>query len=155
MLMMRPNLRRFMPGTTARMAWNAADRLIAMIASHFSTGNVSIASTCWMPALLTRTSTLPNASSASATILAMSAGLLMSAAENSTLTPKSSSIAARAFSIAAARLRDRGGVAEAVEHPVHANIGEDGGDAQSDAAGRAGDDGGEAGKIHVRGSVLR
>ena len=36
--MMRPHLRAFMPGTAARMAWNAADRLIAMIASHFSIG---------------------------------------------------------------------------------------------------------------------
>ena len=31
-----------------------------MIACHLSTGNSSIGATCWMPALLTRTSTAPN-----------------------------------------------------------------------------------------------
>ena len=36
--MMRPHLRAFMPGTAARIAWKAADRLIAMILSHFSGG---------------------------------------------------------------------------------------------------------------------
>ena len=38
--MMRPQPRAFMPGTAARMAWNADDRLMAMIASHFSGGKV-------------------------------------------------------------------------------------------------------------------
>src|SRR5919199_1914593 len=52
--MMRPHLRRFMPGTAARMAWNAADRLIARIWSHFSGGKSSTGATYWMPALLTR-----------------------------------------------------------------------------------------------------
>jgi hypothetical protein len=50
-------LRFFMPGTAARMPWNAADRLMAMIASHFSIGKSSIGETNWMPALLTRMST--------------------------------------------------------------------------------------------------
>src|SRR5271154_5257290 len=63
-LMMRPHLRAFMPGTAARIAWNAAERLIAMMASHFSIGNSSIGATCWMPALLTRMSTLPKVSCA-------------------------------------------------------------------------------------------
>ena len=79
--MMRPHLRAFMPGTTARVAWNAELILIAMMASHFSGGNVSTASTCWMPALLTRMSTVPNAAIASVIILVMSAGLDMSAPE--------------------------------------------------------------------------
>ncbi len=57
--MIRPQFFAFMPGTAARMVWNAADRLIAMIASHFSGGNSSIGATCWMPALLTRMSTAP------------------------------------------------------------------------------------------------
>ena len=34
-LMMRPHLRAFMPGTAARMAWKAADRLMAMICVPF------------------------------------------------------------------------------------------------------------------------
>ena len=42
------------------MVWNADERLIAMIWSHFSTGNSSIGATCWMPALLTSTSREPN-----------------------------------------------------------------------------------------------
>lgn len=40
--MIRPQPRFFMPGTAAWMAWNAADRLIAMIASHLSGGNSSM-----------------------------------------------------------------------------------------------------------------
>ena len=34
--MMRPHPRSFMPGTAARMVWNADERLMAMTASHFS-----------------------------------------------------------------------------------------------------------------------
>src|SRR5579862_5347724 len=79
--MMRPHLRFFMPGTAARIAWNAADRLMAMIWSHFSIGKSSIGETNWMPALLTSTSTEPSDCSAVAIIAAISAGLVMSAAE--------------------------------------------------------------------------
>jgi hypothetical protein len=35
MLTMRPKRRAFMPGTTALIRWNADDRLMATIASHF------------------------------------------------------------------------------------------------------------------------
>src|SRR6202000_2168417 len=59
-LMMRPQPRFFMPGTAARMPWKADDRLMAMIASHFSIGNSSIGETNWMPALLTRMSAEPS-----------------------------------------------------------------------------------------------
>jgi hypothetical protein len=34
--------RAFMPGTAAAIAWNAAERLMAMIISQFSRGNFSI-----------------------------------------------------------------------------------------------------------------
>src|SRR6516162_9076857 len=80
-LMIRPHFRAFMPGTAARHAWNADERLMAMIWSHFSIGKFSIGSTCWMPALLTRTSTEPKLFSAVLIISAISAGLVMSAAE--------------------------------------------------------------------------
>ena len=73
--MMRPHLRAFMPGTAARIAWKADDRLMAMIGSHFSTGNSSIGETSWMPALLTRMSTLPKVFSARRTIAAISSRL--------------------------------------------------------------------------------
>ena len=79
--MMRPQPRFFMPGTAARMPWNADDRLMAMIASHFSIGNSSIGETNWMPALLTRMSTEPKVFSPSAIMSAISAGLVMSAGE--------------------------------------------------------------------------
>src|SRR6202167_365102 len=79
--MMRPHLRVFMPGTAARMAWNAADRLIAMIWSHFSIGKSSIGETNWMPALLTRISSEPKRCWAVCTMAAISAGLVMSAGE--------------------------------------------------------------------------
>src|ERR1700681_1554523 len=79
--MMRPHLRAFMPGTAARVAWNAADRLMAMIWSHFSIGKSSIGETNWMPALLTRISTEPKLFSPVAIMSDISAGLVMSAEE--------------------------------------------------------------------------
>src|ERR1035438_311457 len=72
-----------------------------MMASHFSIGNSSIGATNWMPALLTRTSTEPKVFSPSATISAISAGLVMSAGECTALTLKSVSIAERSFSMSA------------------------------------------------------
>jgi hypothetical protein len=80
-LMMRPHLRAFMPGTAVRMLWKAAVRLMPMMASHFSIGNSSIGDTNWMPALLTRMSTLPKVFSAVLIMSAISAGLVMSAPE--------------------------------------------------------------------------
>src|ERR1700692_158630 len=97
--MMRPQPRFFMPGMAARMAWNADDRLIAMIASHFSIGNSSIGDTNWIPALLTRISTEPKVFSPSATISAISAGLVMSAGEWTALTLESDSMGGGSFSI--------------------------------------------------------
>src|SRR6202023_3681080 len=99
--MMRPQPRFFMTGMAARMPWNADDRLIAMIISHFSGGNSSIGETNWMPALLTRISTEPKVFSPSAIISAISAGLVMSAGEWIALTLKSVSIAERSFSMSA------------------------------------------------------
>src|SRR3972149_6060908 len=75
MLTMRPHWRAFMPGTAARMVWNEDDRLMAMTASHFSTGKSSILATCWMPALLTSTSSAPNSFSVARIMSAISAGL--------------------------------------------------------------------------------
>src|SRR5215467_2387789 len=79
--MMRPHLRAFMPGTAARVAWNADERLMAMIWSHFSMGNSSIGATCWTPALLTRMSTEPSVAAAVLIMAAISSGLVMSAGE--------------------------------------------------------------------------
>src|SRR5271165_3974545 len=59
-LTMRPHFCAFMPGTAARIVWKAEERLMARIASHFSGGNSSIGETNWMPALLTRMSTVPS-----------------------------------------------------------------------------------------------
>jgi len=99
--MMRPQLRAFIAGRASRMVWKAAERFSAITASQRSDGNASNGATCWMPALLTRMSTLPwaahwliNAS--------MSAGRVRSPPSNSTLTPNSSVSPARRRSIAAA-----------------------------------------------------
>ena len=43
--MMRPQPRAFMPGRAARVVWKADERLIAMIASHFSGGKSSTGET--------------------------------------------------------------------------------------------------------------
>ena len=68
-------------GMAARVAWKAEDRLMAMIWSHFSGGKSSTGETNWMPALLTRMSTLPSLAMASVTMASVSAPLLMSAPE--------------------------------------------------------------------------
>ena len=59
MFRMRPQLAARMAGSASRVVWKAELRLMAMIASHFSTGKSSMLATCWMPALLTRMSTRP------------------------------------------------------------------------------------------------
>ena len=58
--MMRPQFAAFIAGSARREAWKALDRLMAMMASHFSGGKSSTGATCWMPALFTRMSTRPN-----------------------------------------------------------------------------------------------
>ena len=68
-------------GSTSLVAWKAEERLMARIASHFSSGNSSIGATCWMPALFTMMSTAPNASVVWRTICSIALGLLMSAGE--------------------------------------------------------------------------
>ncbi len=79
--MIRPQPRAFIPGTAARMAWKAADMLMAMIWSHFSSGKFSMGSTCWTPALLIRMSTAPKVVSPSLIMPAIWSGLVMSAGE--------------------------------------------------------------------------
>ncbi len=57
--MMRPQPFSRIPGIAARMAWNTAERLIAITASQRSGGKSSILAVYWMPALLTRMSSAP------------------------------------------------------------------------------------------------
>lgn len=80
-LMMRPQSLAFMPGSTALITWNAEDRLMATIASHLSSGISSVGATCWMPALFTMTSTLPNSAAANLAISRTWPGWLISAGE--------------------------------------------------------------------------
>ena len=79
MLMMRPQLRRFISGSTALIAWKLDDRLMAMIASHRSSGNASTGAVCWMPALFTRMSAEPSVATAACTIARTCSGFEMSA----------------------------------------------------------------------------
>ena len=78
--MMRPQLRALMCGSAARMAWNAAERLIAITASHLLDRKLLHRRDVLDAALFTRMSTPPSSRAACATIAAMSAGLDMSAA---------------------------------------------------------------------------
>src|SRR5262249_61388639 len=96
--MMRPHLRAFMPGTAARVARNADERLMAMIWSHFSMGNSSMGATCWMPALLTRMSTELSVVSAVFIIAAILAALGLAAREKNGLSPTSLFISCAFFS---------------------------------------------------------
>ena len=77
--MMRPQLRPFIWGSAARIAWKSAERLMAITASQRSAGNSSTGDVCWMPALFTRMSTVPNSRVANAIMPRISAGLDMSA----------------------------------------------------------------------------
>ncbi|MNE94656.1 hypothetical protein D3C80_1926470 [compost metagenome] len=79
--MMRPQRLAFMPGRTALIRWNAEDRLMATMASHLSSGISSVGATCWMPALFTMTSTLPNSDAANSAISRTWQGWLISAGE--------------------------------------------------------------------------
>ena len=117
--MTRPQPRRFMPGSAARMVWKAELRLMAMIASQRSIGKSSTRATCWMPALLTRMSQAPNSASQARTMSAICAGWLMSAPWYATREP-------------------------AIEHDLRALGGERAGDAQADAAGGPGHESGLA-----------
>ena len=139
--MMRPQPRAFMPGTAARMAWKADERLIAMIASHFSGGNSSTGATCWMPALFTRMSTAPKACSAWRIMPAISSGFVMSAGECSAFTPNSLSIAGASVSISSGAPKPLMTMLAPSWARARA-IGE------ADAARRAGDDGGFGAKGH-------
>src|SRR5215216_4183782 len=75
---------------------------MAITASHRSTGKSSIGAVCWMPALLTRISTLPNSLVAASTMREISAGFAMSAELKLVLTPNSLAICARVLAIAGA-----------------------------------------------------
>jgi hypothetical protein len=79
MLTMRPQLRAFIPGRAAWMAWNTEDRLIASTASQRSGGKLSTGAVCWMPALFTNISAEPSSSTAAFTIARTCSGFDMSA----------------------------------------------------------------------------
>ncbi len=77
--MIRPQPFAVMPGIAACMQWNGADRFSAITASHFSGGNSAMVAVCWMPALLTRMSSLPNAACVRCTRPAAPSGCMRSA----------------------------------------------------------------------------
>jgi len=79
MLTMRPQLRCCIAGSAQRVAWNAADRLIAITASQRSVGKRSTGATCWIPALFTRMSTAAPRPAILANIASISAGFERSA----------------------------------------------------------------------------
>ena len=80
-LMMRPQPRFFIAGTAARMAWKAADRLIAMIASHFVDREFLDRRDVLDAGIVDEDVDRAELFSASATMAAISSGLVMSAAE--------------------------------------------------------------------------
>ena len=72
----------FMPGTAARMAWNADDRLMAMMASHFSIGKFLDRRDVLDAGIVDQDVDASRRSSrASAIMSAISAGLVISAGE--------------------------------------------------------------------------
>ena len=130
--MMRPHLLAIIEGSASRVVWKAEDRLMARIASHFAGGKSCNGATCWMPALLTSTSSLPNLRRVVSIISAIESRLRHVGAG---IVDANAVILGDAF----ARSFDLLRLAEAVQHYVRACAGERAGDAETDAAGRAGD----------------
>ena len=134
--MMRPKPR-FIGSNVARMRWKADDRSIARIASHFAAGNSPIGATCWMPALLTTMSTWPKRADRALRhhvdgVAVRHVGAVIGDVDIVLLGERGA-------------LRfDLGRVAEAVQHDGGAALRQGAGDAEADAAGRAGHDGGPA-----------
>ena len=124
-------------GSTSLVAWKAEERLIARIASHFSSGNSSIGATCWMPALFTMMSTRAEHVDGLADHAFDRLGLAH-------VGRRIDDLGVGALRQLRARLLDLQRLAEAVQHDVGARAREGFGDAEPDAAGRAGDDGGLA-----------
>jgi hypothetical protein len=88
------------------MAWKLEEKLMAMIASHFASGNSSIGATCWMPALFTRMSTLPSAASAARTMPATASPRDRSASEKgASSTPIAAPTSRRARAMSSGRPR--------------------------------------------------
>ena len=79
--MMRPQLARFIPGSAALMAWKLETKLIAMIASELSPGNLSIGADVLDAGIVHQDIDLPKRRSASSTMLATSRAFDRSAAE--------------------------------------------------------------------------
>ena len=145
--MMRPQLRAFMFGSAARMAWKAAERLIAITASHFSGGNSSTGATCWMPALFTRMSTLPSSRAACATI----------AGDLGRLGHVGGAVG-RAYLVfgleLGEQLVDQRLVAESIQHDVRTGRRERARDAEADAARRARHQRDFVGEVHHQRALL-
>jgi hypothetical protein len=109
-----------MPGTAAFIVWKHDDRLMAMIASHFSVGKLSIGQVCWTPALLTSRS-----GKASAYVGAHVCG---------------------AHAFGRGQFRSDGAASllgvDAMQHDVGAGLRQRLGDSQADTLGGTGDEGG-------------
>ena len=132
MLMMRPQPFCFIAGSAARMVWNDALRLIAMMASHLSGGKFSTRATCWMPALFTRMSMPPSLAWRVGHEVGDLAGLAHVGGVIRDLD------AALRFHLVAQPI-DGGGLAKPVQHDAAA-LGREGlGYGESDSAGRPGD----------------
>ena len=131
--MMRPHLLAIIEGSASRVVWKAEDRLMARIASHFAGGKSCNGATCWMPALLTSTSSRPNLRRVVSIISAIESRLRHVGAG---IVDANAVILGDAFACRFDLLRR----AEAVQHHVGARAGERARDAEPDAAGRAGDE---------------
>ena len=121
---------------TALMAWKAPDRFVSMTDCHASSDIRMIRSSRVMPALLTRMSTLPNASSAALTTRSPASGWLWSAWIARALRPSASD---RGRGLVGSRR-----VAAEAERHVRALGREAEGDRPSDPARAAGDERGLA-----------
>ena len=119
----------YMCGRQALVVRNAPSRWIASIFFHSANGNSSSGWTIWMPALLTRMSTPPQAFTTSATA--------------AFTWPSSVTSIATAMALGAdlGRRRLRRGQVHVGDRDARALAGVDGRDLLADAAGRAGDDG--------------
>ena len=129
--MMRPQLRAFIAGSASRVVWKAELRLMAMIASHFSGGKSSTLRHVLDAGVVDQDVDRTDRAHGVGHHVLDLGGLAHVGAVVADLAAEGGDLAL-----------GRVDVAEAIEHDVGALAGQHLGDAQADAAGRAGDEGG-------------
>ena len=143
-MMLPPLPAAYMCGRQALVVRKAPSRWMASIFFHSAKGNSSIGCTIWMPALLTRMSTPPQAATTAATPALTASSLATSMATPIAWPPAGADLGGRGLGRLAVEVGDG-------DLGAFARIGH--GDLPADAAGGAGDDGNLVLQLHGHPSI--